>query len=129
MTSFVDADAGAGRPRLGDRRYRYESVLNGPVRMQTSYLSCRRSVGQGVGQVLATGRRLSGRYRIDEPLGTGGMATVWRGQDLRLRRPVAIKELAGPWLADPTAIARFHREALIAARLTHPNIVSVYDAG
>jgi eukaryotic-like serine/threonine-protein kinase len=84
---------------------------------------------QGVGQVVATGRLLSGRYRIDEPLGAGGMARVWRGQDLRLRRPVAIKELAGPWLADPTASRRFDREAWIAARLAHPNIVSVYDVG
>jgi eukaryotic-like serine/threonine-protein kinase len=84
---------------------------------------------QGVGQVIATGRLLSGRYQIDGPLGAGGMARVWRGQDLRLRRPVAIKELAGPWLADLTAIRRFEREARIAARLAHPNIVAVYDVG
>jgi serine/threonine-protein kinase len=82
-----------------------------------------------VGAIVATGRLLSGRYQIDEPLGRGGMATVWRGRDLRLDRPVAIKALTGPWLADATAMARFDREARTAARLAHPNIVSVHDVG
>ena len=82
-----------------------------------------------MGRTIDAGRLLSGRYKIDEPVGSGGMATVWKGRDLRLDRPVAIKELAGPWLADPTAVARFDREARMAARLAHPNIVSVYDVG
>jgi eukaryotic-like serine/threonine-protein kinase len=79
--------------------------------------------------IRASRRVLSGRYRIDELLGTGGMATVWRGQDLRLDRPVAIKELAAPWLRDRTAVERFDREARMAARLAHPNVVAVYDVG
>ncbi|WP_157756967.1 protein kinase [Plantactinospora sp. KBS50] len=74
-------------------------------------------------------RILDGRYRADELLGSGGMGTVWRGRDLRLDRPVAIKELTGPGLADPTAVQRFGREARTVARLTHPNIVAVYDVG
>jgi serine/threonine protein kinase len=82
-----------------------------------------------VGLDVAVGRLLSGRYQVDKLLGSGGMATVWRGWDLRLDRAVAIKELTGPWLADPTAMARFDREARTAARLAHPNIVSVHDVG
>jgi hypothetical protein len=74
-------------------------------------------------------RVISGRYRVDELLGRGGMANVWRGRDLLLDRPVAIKEPAGPWLADPTAMERFDREARTAARLAHPNIVAVHDVG
>ena len=77
----------------------------------------------------AVGRVFSDRYQIEEFLGGGGMARVWRGRDLRLGRPVAIKELAGPWLRDPTALARFDREARTAARLAHPNIVAVHDVG
>jgi serine/threonine protein kinase len=79
--------------------------------------------------IMALGRLLSGRYQIDELVARGGMAAVWRGRDLRLDRPVAIKELAGPWLSDPSAMARFDREARTAARLAHPNIVTVYDVG
>ncbi|HET8682817.1 MAG TPA: protein kinase [Micromonosporaceae bacterium] len=78
---------------------------------------------------MAVGRVLSGRYQIEELLGSGGMATVWRGRDLRLARPVAIKELPGPWLADRAVMERFDREARTAARLAHPNIVAVHDVG
>ncbi|HET8658014.1 MAG TPA: protein kinase [Micromonosporaceae bacterium] len=78
---------------------------------------------------MAVGRVLSGRYQIEELLGSGGMATVWRGRDLRLARPVAIKELPGPWLADRAVLERFDREARTAARLAHPNIVAVHDVG
>ena len=54
---------------------------------------------------------------------------MWRGRDLRLDRPVVIKELAGPWLREPSALARFDREARTAARPAHPNIVAVHDVG
>jgi serine/threonine-protein kinase len=77
----------------------------------------------------STGRVLGYRYQVGELLGSGGMASVWRGRDLRLDRPVAIKELAGAWLGDPEALRRFDREARTAARLAHPNIVAVYDVG
>jgi serine/threonine protein kinase len=75
------------------------------------------------------GRVLGDRYQVGELLGSGGMASVWRGRDLRLDRPVAIKELAGAWLGDPAAVRRFDREARTAARLAHPNIIAVYDVG
>jgi eukaryotic-like serine/threonine-protein kinase len=77
----------------------------------------------------SVGRVLGDRYQVDELLGRGGMASVWRGRDLRLDRAVAIKELAGPWLADRRALRQFDREARMAARLAHPNIVAVHDVG
>jgi hypothetical protein len=71
---------------------------------------------------------LGGRYQAEELLGSGGMAAVWRGRDLRLDRPVAIKVLAGAGLTEPMALERFDREARAAARLA-PNVVGVYDFG
>jgi serine/threonine protein kinase len=71
---------------------------------------------------------LAGRYRIDGPLGAGGMATVYAGTDVRLGRSVAVKVLR-PELSDPVSRRRFEMEARLSARLNHANIVSVYDAG
>jgi serine/threonine-protein kinase len=77
-----------------------------------------------------SGRLVDGRYRLDQVLGRGGMATVWRGVDVRLDRPVAVKVLDESALTnDPTAGERFDREARTVARLTHPNVVAVYDTG
>jgi hypothetical protein len=70
------------------------------------------------------------RYRLDSVLGRGGVATVWRGWDLRLERAVAVKVLDRTGLdGDPSAATRFDREARTLARLAHPNIVTVYDFG
>jgi eukaryotic-like serine/threonine-protein kinase len=79
--------------------------------------------------IMAVGRLLDGRYQTERLLGSGGMAAVWRGRDLRLDRPVAIKELAGKGMGQPKAQERFDREARAVGRLSHPNIVSVYDFG
>ena len=68
-----------------------------------------------------------GRYRLRQMLGTGGMATVWLGDDTRLRRPVAIKVLADSLALDTDYVTRFEREARVAARLSHPNLVGVFD--
>ena len=70
-----------------------------------------------------------GRYRLEHPLGHGGMATVYLAHDEELGRPVAIKLLAERLAGDPDFRTRFLREARLAARLSHPNIVTVYDAG
>jgi serine/threonine-protein kinase len=70
-----------------------------------------------------------GRYRLDRPLGHGGMATVFLARDEELDRPVAIKLLAEHLAGDSAFRERFLREARLAARLSHPNVVSVYDAG
>src|SRR6185312_8060205 len=70
-----------------------------------------------------------GRYRLDRSLGHGGMATVFLARDEELDRPVAIKLLAENLAGDSAFRDRFLREARLAARLSHPNVVSVYDAG
>jgi serine/threonine-protein kinase len=93
------------------------------------YLGMRKQVGAGMNVTTSVGRVLAGRYLVDELLGSGGMATVWRGHDLRLDRAVAIKVLAGSWLVDRSALRQFDREARIAARLAHLNVVAVHDVG
>jgi eukaryotic-like serine/threonine-protein kinase len=70
-----------------------------------------------------------GRYTVERTLGGGGMAVVYLAQDGELDRPVAIKILAGHVLGDKEFRARFVREARMAARLSHPNVVSIYDTG
>ena len=74
-------------------------------------------------------RVIAGRYRVDELIGHGGMAKVYRGYDLTLGREVAIKVL-DPELARDTAFRnRFRLEAQAASRMSHPSIVRVFDAG
>lgn len=73
------------------------------------------------------GRILGGRYSLVEPLASGGMAQVWRGQDRTLNRPVAIKVLHAHLGTDEAFLTRFRREAVASARLAHPSIVAVYD--
>ncbi len=68
-----------------------------------------------------------GPYRIDAFLGDGGMGTVFRGTDLRFDRPVAVKVLHSFFARDCQVRERFRAEAQIQARLSHPNIVHVYD--
>lgn len=83
-------------------------------------------------EALLAGRTLAGRYLIDEVIGRGGMGAVYRATDERLARPVAVKVISAG-INDEDAHtrlrARFHREARAAARLHHPNIVTVYDYG
>lgn len=74
-------------------------------------------------------RVLSDRYRVDELIGRGGMASVYRGQDVTLGRQVAIKILKRELAADPAFRTRFRLEAQAASRMSHPTIVRVYDAG
>ncbi len=72
---------------------------------------------------------LAGRYELLDVLGRGGMGVVYRARDQRLDRVVAIKVLPLDSAQDPTSVARFEREALAAAALTHRNIVAVFDSG
>ncbi len=77
----------------------------------------------------AQSRVLSGRYRVDEPIGRGGMASVFRGYDLTLGRPVAIKILDARLSRDDAFRTRFRLEAQAASRMSSPAIVRVFDAG
>ncbi|SEL37030.1 protein kinase domain-containing protein [Streptacidiphilus jiangxiensis] len=75
------------------------------------------------------GGLLNGRYELHDALGTGGMATVWRGLDRVLGRPVAVKVMNPALAQDPRFAERFAREARHAAMLLHPAIVAVFDSG
>ena len=75
------------------------------------------------------GKIIGNRYEILEIIGKGGMATVYKAQDLVLKRYVAIKVLREEFTTDEEFIKRFNTEAQSAASLTHPNIVSIYDVG
>ncbi len=77
----------------------------------------------------AAPRVLSGRYRVDEVIGRGGMATVYRGFDQTLGRVVAIKVLGDDLATDNAFRTRFRLEAQAASRMAHPTIVRVFDAG
>ncbi len=75
------------------------------------------------------GKLLGNRYEIIEKIGNGGMATVYKAADKILKRNVAVKILRDEFTTDEEFIKRFEVEAQSAARLTHPNIVSIYDVG
>ncbi len=73
---------------------------------------------------------ISGRYRLGEPIGRGGMATIYRAVDEHMMdRPVAVKVLREVYSSDPKFVTRFQREARAASALQHPNIVQVFDYG
>ena len=75
------------------------------------------------------GHRLSGRYRLDAQIGTGGMSTVYRAFDQTLERVVAVKLMHREIASDSAQLERFRREARAVAQFSHPHIVGVIDAG
>ena len=75
------------------------------------------------------GRLISGRYRIEAVVGTGGMAVVYRAQDLEKNQTVAIKVLRPEYESDIEFVRRFGREAEAAAKMSHENIVNLLDVG
>lgn len=86
--------------------------------------------GGVAGSLLRPGERFGeGRYALERSLGYGGMAAVWLARDERLARPVAIKILSETLAGERDYLARFEREAQVAAGLAHPNLVSIYDYG
>jgi serine/threonine-protein kinase len=72
---------------------------------------------------------LGDRYELSALIASGGMGQVWRGTDVLLHRPVAVKVLRSEYTGDPTFLARFRAEAQHAAALSHPNIAAVFDYG
>ncbi len=76
-----------------------------------------------------SGEILGGRYELMEPIGRGGMATIYRARDRRMNRVVAVKVLREVYSTDRKFITRFKMEAEAASSLTHPNIVQVFDYG
>jgi serine/threonine protein kinase len=76
-----------------------------------------------------TGTVLDDVYRVDEWLAEGGMATIYRGTQLLLERPVAIKVMRSDLRRDPEARLRFERELQLSRTVSHPNVVRVYDGG
>jgi len=75
------------------------------------------------------GRVLDGRYEVGAKVARGGMATVYQARDLRLDRTVAVKVMHSGLADDPEFVSRFEREARSAARLSHHNVVAVFDQG
>ena len=75
------------------------------------------------------GREIGGRYRVVAKLGEGGMGAVYRGEQISLKRKVAIKVLKPELSADPGLVRRFNAEAELAAKLSHPNTVNIFDFG
>jgi serine/threonine protein kinase len=125
------AAASAGKPELGEyvlqlleaaRGADTESFLARPAAADLEWTTPRPSLPPGT---------VLGNYRLGSRIGVGGMGQVFRGEDLRLERPVAIKILTFPGGGaeqQAEAVQRFAREARAASRLNHPNIVSIYDA-
>ena len=85
--------------------------------------------GADVGSDPMVGRVLDGRYRIGPRIARGGMASVYEATDIRLDRTVAVKVMHAGLGDDDEFAARFVREARSAARLSHPNVVAVFDQG
>src|ERR1041384_1065351 len=75
------------------------------------------------------GSIIAEKYQVERLVGRGGMGAVYEGKHLLLERPVAIKVMQGEMAEDERTAARFLREAKAAARLEHPNAVTIHDFG
>src|SRR5215207_4186023 len=82
-----------------------------------------------VGGTGLIGTILSGRYRLESKLGSGGMSTVYLAMDETLERRVALKVMHREMSDQPDQLERFRRESRAVAQISHPNVVAVIDAG
>ncbi|HKO92110.1 MAG TPA: serine/threonine-protein kinase, partial [Polyangiaceae bacterium] len=87
------------------------------------------SQAPGSGTVSLIGQTLGGRYVVTALIGQGGMGAVYRAEHTQLQKPVALKVLNADMAAHREAAQRFEREALVSARIVHPNVVSATDSG
>jgi serine/threonine protein kinase len=78
---------------------------------------------------ISAGATIAGRYAVIRELGKGGMGVVYLANHIQMDRPCALKVLRSALLASPDTVARFHREARSASRISHPNVVAVHDFG
>src|SRR5271166_2187227 len=93
----------------------------GPVRVHSG--------AKASAPVLQTGDVLGGRYEILQMLGEGGMGAVYKAMDRELDRPVALKLIRPELAANPSILARFKQELLLAHQVTHKNVIRIYDLG
>ena len=128
----LNIEAGTGPTTLSisvDRELEASAAASASGPARTSVVSLRSASEMTNAPELATLREaLANRYDIQGALGSGGMATVYRARDLRHDREVAVKVLR-PDLAESLGRDRFLREIHLAARLTHPHILPLYDSG
>ena len=109
-----------------DAEERREQVAGGPIRVRVDDTSPGFDDADGAKHL---GRLLAGRYAIIEQIGAGGMARVYRGRHVTLRRPVAVKILREQFASKTSFVGRFLREARATARIRHPNVVEILDFG
>lgn len=105
-----------------------DTMRPGPTGSSAQQATAVLSYSNGLAGVLV-GRTIEKKYRLDSLLGTGGMGAVYEATRLHIGDTVAVKILHPDQGTDPHAAERFRREAQIAARLKHPNAVSIYDFG
>ncbi|MCU0692232.1 MAG: serine/threonine protein kinase, partial [Polyangiaceae bacterium] len=91
--------------------------------------SSERSVDSDPGFASLVGQVVSGRYRVEAELGTGGMGAVYRAEHTLMRKRLAIKVLHPEMTRQPEVVARFEREAMAAAHIEHPNVAAATDFG
>ena len=75
------------------------------------------------------GKKIGGKYLLEEFIGEGGMAVVYKAMHINIEKPVVIKILQGRLTANTKSVQRFERESKVTAKISHPNVVSVFDVG
>jgi len=109
----------------GDSRFcsKCGSAVRGAAEAKLSFTKTMTTPRPG----FATGSLLAGKYQIQDEVGHGGMGIVYRAEDIKLKRPVALKFLPPEWTQDKEARERFLQEARAAAALSHPHICTIYE--
>ncbi len=104
-------------------------ALAGPGGASRPALAAAEEAGNLANGKIRAGTRVAGRFVIERPLGAGGMGAVYLARDEQLGEAVALKVIAGMALLDPGSAERLRREASMARRISHPNVVRMHDLG